>query len=175
MKILKILFLAVLTAAFVGCSDDDDGGNPVGGAADLVGTWNGTGVSYSGTTETTANGVTISADFVGEGYDYNYTVTFSENPNQVTSEGSYSIELTTTSGGQTITQNVENISFSEVGEWSISGDQLTVTSATGDPSTATIVELTANSLILNIVDVQTQNAGGTSVTSTTDSTFTFSK
>lgn len=174
MKIFKILFLALLTISVVSCGDDDDAGNDVGGSADLVGTWNGATVNYSGSTVTEANGVSITADFVGEGMNVDYTVTFTSDPNEVTSDGSYDIELTTTIAGQTTTQTVEGIVFTSNGEWLLDGDQLTIT-VDADTSTSTIVELTASSLILNIVDVQTFSANGSTSTTTTDSTLTFTR
>ncbi len=171
MKALKLILLAVITITFSACSNDDDSNNNTSEDS-ILGTWNGTSVMYTGTSEVTANGITITSNFEGVGYDYNFTVTFNENPNEVTSEGSYSIELTTTVQGQTITQNIENLNFSEVGEWELNNDELTVTN-NGEASTATIVELSETSLILNVVDVEMINQGGATSTVTTDSTFEF--
>ena len=174
MKILKILFLTVLTISIVSCGDDDDAGNDVGGSADLIGTWNAVSVNYTGTTVTEANGVSVQADFVGEGMNIDYTLNFTSNPNELTSDGSYDIELTTTILNETTTQTFTDIEFASTGEWLLDGDQMTVTSD-GVTNIVTVVELTATSLILNIVDVQTQTAGGTTITITTDSTLVYNR
>ena len=174
MKILKILFITVLTISIVSCGDDDDAGNDVGGSVDLIGTWNAVSVNYTGTTVTEANGVSIQADFVGEGMNIDYTLNFTSNPNELTSEGSYDIELTTTILNETTTQTFTDIEFASTGEWLLDGDQMTVT-ADGVTTIITVVELTATSLILNIIDVQTQNTGGATITITTDSTLVYNR
>ena len=77
MKILKLLSLAAMVVFFVSCSkDDDDDNNTENISADIVGTWTATDVDYYGTTTTSANGITTEADFTGEGYDINFTLTF---------------------------------------------------------------------------------------------------
>jgi hypothetical protein len=174
MKIFKILFLTILTISIVSCGDDDDAGNDVGGSADLVGTWNAVSVNYTGTTLTEANGLSIQADFVGEGMNIDYTLDFTSNPNELTSNGTYDIELTTTILDETTTQTFTNIEFASTGEWLLDGDQMTVT-ADGVTTVVTVVELTATSLILNIVDVQTQTTGEATITVTTDSTLIYNR
>ena len=103
-----------------------------------------------------------------------YTLTFTENPKKVVSDGSYSIELTTTVNGQSTTQNVENLELLSSGDWSINGNTLSIT-VDNETDDATIVELTNNNLVLNVVETETNTGSGFTVTSTTDVTLSFTK
>jgi hypothetical protein len=172
MKKLNILFIAF---AFIlaSCSSDDDSSSDTSG--DLVGTWIGQDVDYSGSTVTEIPGQdNLVADFVGEAYDVDYTLTFSENPNELVSEGSYSIELTTTTLGQTQVDNVENLEVLSDGTWSRTGDQLTIVS-NGETSTGTILELTDTSLIVEINEVQDISQQGFTITTTVNAITTFTR
>lgn len=140
---LKFLFLAILTVTLTACSGDDDAAADT--SASLIGAWIGQDVDYSGTTTTTVEGVSIDADFVGETFDVDFTLTFSEDPNEVVSEGSYGITLTTTIAGETTTQDIPNNAFASTGTWSRSGDTITI-SADGQTSELEITELTDSTL-----------------------------
>ncbi|MEM5566856.1 hypothetical protein WNY78_17170 [Psychroserpens sp. AS72] len=123
-KKLNFLFIA-LALVLTACSGDDDS-SPTNTSGDLLGTWIGQDVDYTGNSSKTVQGQSFDATFVGEAYDVDYTLTFTENPNEVLSDGSYSIELTTTSLGQTQVDNVENLEFLSNGTWSRTGNELTV-------------------------------------------------
>lgn len=148
MKNFKLLLLAFLAVSIVSCKSDDDsdgGGGDTSG--NLIGTWIGVDLDYSGSTTTTADGLPpITADFVGETTESDYTLTFSEEPNEVVSDGSYTIELTTTILGETQT-NTEDLDFFLTGTWTRDGNTLTI-SAEGRTEEYTIEELTDDSLIL---------------------------
>ncbi len=176
MKIFKLLFLSVLVSTMVACSSDDDSNDNGGGdtTGDLVATWVGETVNYTGTTVTEAQGQSITSEFVGTGYDVDYTLTFGENPNSISSTGSYSVELVTTTLGQTITQNIENLAWSNLGEWSRVGDEVTFT-LNGESDTMTITELTDTSLTFTAVVEQVIEQQGITATTTTNLTTTFSK
>jgi hypothetical protein len=175
MKKLSLLFIA-FTFVLTSCSSDDgdsSGNGDVSG--DIVGTWIGVDVDYSGSTVTQIPGAPdLVADFVGEAYDVDYTLTFSENPNELVSEGSYSIELTTTTLGQSQTDNVEDLEFLSDGTWDKVGDQLTVVS-NGETSTGTIVELTDTSLIVEIDQVQDISQQGFVINTTVNVITTFTR
>lgn len=172
MKIFKFIFLAVLTVSLVACDSDDDSTNNDTTNADLVGTWQGEDMDYSGTSETQAQGQTVTSSFVGEAIDVDYTLTFTEDPNMVTSNGSYGIELTTTSNGQTVTQTIDNLTFLETGVWTRTGNTLTIDSD-GEASAATIEQLTENALRIAVTEVETITQGDFSVTTTTNLVATF--
>ncbi len=173
MKIIKLFLFTTFLALTISCSKDDD--NPTtANNGNIVGVWKGTTVDYTGSTTTSGQGQTISADYVGEAYDVDYTLTFTENPKKVISDGSYSIELTTTINGQSTTQNVEGLEFLSSGDWNINGDTLSIT-VDNETDDATIMELTDTTLVLKAVETQTMNQGGFTVTSTTQVILSFTK
>ena len=167
MKLTK-LFLVFLLAIAVSCGDDDnetmtpvndDTPDEMDGSSDtmndntasIIGMWEVTSIDASGTSTAEIAGQTIVTDFVGEGMDLNYTVTFTEMPNEVAAEGDYNIELTTTIAGQSITETIPGILFIDSGNWEIEGDQITINSNDME-STATITTLTDTSLVIEITD-----------------------
>ncbi|HNP67214.1 MAG TPA: lipocalin family protein [Aequorivita sp.] len=173
MKIFKLILFTAFISLTISCSKDDN--NPaLENNGNIVGVWKGTTVDYSGATETSGQGQNISATFNGEGYDVDYTLTFTENPNKVVSDGSYSIELTTTANGQSTTQNIENLEFLSSGEWSMNGNTLNVT-VDNETDEITIVQLTDDTMVLKGQEVQTMSQGGFTVTSTTNIILTFTK
>ena len=175
MKIAKLLLIAVLVTTFVSCNNDDDNNPPPQNNADLIlGNWTGTGVDYSGTTVTEFLGQTITADFVGESFDHNYTLEVTENPNELTSGGTYSIELTTTIEGQSVTETVTGLTFLETGTWSIDGDQITVT-ANGETNTATIEELTETTLRISATQTEDLSQQGATITTTVTAVGTYTR
>ena len=178
MKILKLLFLSLFVSFAISCSSsDDDNGSSGSGEidAELVDTWIGTAVDYTGTTETEFNGVTLTADFVGEGFDIDYSINFTENPNEVTSDGSYSILLTTTIQGTSTEQTIPNLTFFETSTWEVNGDQITVSSNGAEPQTFTITELTETTLIIEGEQVTVQTQSGATVTTTVDLTAVYTR
>lgn len=173
MKIFKLLLFTAFISLTVSCSKDDDKPSQQNNG-DIVGVWKGTTVDYSGTTTTSGQGQTITAEYVGEAYDVDYTLTFTDNPKEVTSEGSYSIELTTTINGQSTTQNLEGLEFLSSGDWSINGNKLVI-NVNNDTDEASIVELSDNNLVLKGVENQTLSQGGFTVTSVTEVILSFTK
>ncbi|WAC02634.1 hypothetical protein N7U66_02810 [Lacinutrix neustonica] len=119
MKKLNVLLIALFLVLSACTSDDDTTDAPIASES-ILGTWIGQDVDYTGASTTTGQGQSINSTFVGEAYDVDYTLTFTEDPNQVVSNGSYSIELTTTTLGQTQTNTVENLEFLGNGSWSLS-------------------------------------------------------
>jgi hypothetical protein len=86
-------------------------------------------------------------------------VTFNQNPNKVTSQGSYTIALTTVTLGQSLTEDVTFTDFFGDGTWALNGKTLTVTNA-GVAQEATIVSQTSTKLVIAIDTEQTQDLGG---------------
>lgn len=170
LNLLCIAFALVLTA----CSSDDDGGTPANTSGDLLGTWIGVDVDYTGNSTTSAQGQTLESTFVGEAYDVDYMLTFTENPNEVVADGSYSIELTTTTLGQSQVDNIENLEFINDGTWSRVGDQLTIVNGEAT-SVGTIVELTDTMLRLAISQTDTQTQPDFEFTSTVNAVMTYTK
>lgn len=138
MKRLLILFLG-FSFTLTSCSSDDDGGNTIN--ANIVGTW-------------TLTKLNSESDFgfataTGQGKDYDATLTFNDQPNQVFGSGSVVLELTTYINGVAFTTTDEVISFEnqfETGQWELSGNELTL-SGQASEVTITVTKLTSNSLI----------------------------
>lgn len=155
-KLFMTLFIA---ATFVGCSSDDDGANDT--SASLVGTWNITSLDYSGESATEFMGQSQSATFVGVGENFDTSITFTENPNEYTSSGSYDVVLTTTINGVEDTTTTPVDDFQSEGDWERNGDSLLFdgelvsvdttipTGMTINMSEATILELTDTTLRLS--------------------------
>lgn len=133
------------------CSSDDNNNGSNISTAEIVGIWIGETVDYSGTGSTIFQGETITANFDGEGFAIDYTLTFTENPNNVVANGSYSVVLDYTINGQTEEQIIEDLEFLNNGTWNISGDMLTIVSE-GETSDVEILELTDSSLKLKLTE-----------------------
>lgn len=138
MKKLLILFVG-LSLTIMSCSSDDDGGNSINGS--IVGTW-----TLTKLTSDTDMGF---ATATGQGKNYDGTLTFNDQPNQVFGSGSVVLEITTYINGVALATTEEEISLEnqfETGQWELSGDQLTLSGA-GSSVTVTVLQLTSNSLI----------------------------
>jgi hypothetical protein len=170
MKITKLLLLSVAVMLF-SCGDDEEFQPTSQG---MVGAWQITAVDYKGTTTTSAQGMSIKADFTGTGKDMTLTTTFGASPNTVTTQGSYTIVLKTTVAGQTETEEypVEEI-FSD-GTWTLDGKTLSITDASGTEK-ATIIEQTSTSLKMKVDINETETQQGITVTTNVSGVYTFKK
>ena len=171
MKRLSFIIIT-LTLIFTSCNTESVDVPNV--SENIIGVWRGVGLDYSGKTVTDAQGQTITADFTGEAYDMDYTLTFKENPNAIVSEGNYSLKLTTTVLGQTSVQNLENIEFLEAESWTKTDNILSISSGNESYDYA-IIELTNSKLILSISTEENLSQQGVSVISTINATMTFSR
>ncbi len=143
---------------------------------DLVGTWAVTGIDYEGDSETVNQGTAITSTFVGEGFDMDLVIEFTQNPNEFKTSGDYSIKLTTTSQGQTYETDVTNNGFINDGEWTKSGNEITVTSTLNqEEQTATILELTETTLRIAWEFSEVTQLQDGSVTVNTMGEYTFTK
>src|SRR5690606_625917 len=164
------LFLLGVAVILFSCSDDD----PVPTSEGMLGTWVVTDINYKGSTTTSGFGMNIKSDFTGTGKDMDFTTTFSEDPNTVISEGSYTIVLKTTVLGQTET---EEVPFDEIitdGTWSLEGKTLTVVSG-GITQQATITKQSNSSLQMRIDINQTESEMDITVTTKIQAVYTFEK
>ncbi|HUR30007.1 MAG TPA: lipocalin family protein, partial [Saprospiraceae bacterium] len=91
-------------------------------ASDIVGEWNLTNIHSE-------NGYSIlfgdTSNYEFHGTAYNIETTFTENPNQFSSTGDYTFEVTTSTFGIPLTQTQTVSAFPGTGTWSINGDTLT--------------------------------------------------
>ena len=169
----KIVVPTFLIGLFISSCNEEENEPQTTNSA-IVGVWECVSLDYTGTTQTEFLGQSTNADFVGEANNIDFTYTISENPNIATSEGIYDVELTTTLLGITTTQTIENIAFDFVGSWSLSGSQMSVTND-GISQELTIIELTENSLILNILEEDSTTISDVTSITTIDLDIVFSK
>lgn len=170
MRITKLVLLC-LTVISWSCSEDED---PMPTSQGMVGTWAISNLEYKGTTTTSFEGGSLRADFTGTGKDMDLTTSFSANPNNVTSAGSYTIVLKTTMMGQTTTQEMMMDQVVTDGTWTLSGRDLTITND-GIPQTATIVDQTSTTLKLKVDVNQSETDQGITVSTKVQATYTFTK
>jgi len=170
MKNPKLLLLSLAVLLF-SCSEEDDP-KPVDG---LIGAWSVTALDYQGTTITTVMATSIISTFTGVAKNMDMTVTFNQNPNTVTSEGSYTIALTTITLGQSITEDFTFNDFIADGTWTVNDKTLTVTNA-GVAQEATIVSQTSTTLVLAVETEQSQDLAGVgSVVTSIEGVYTLTK
>ncbi len=174
MKNLKFLFLALTLVAMTSCSSDDDDSTPTNDVSgELLGTWIGVAVDYTSSSTTEFQGQSFTTTGVGRGYNVDYTVTFAE-PNMLTAEGSYSVELTSTTAGQTQTQNIEDLEFASDGTWTRTGNQLVFVNDSVE-QTNTITELTATTMTLTSNQTETIVQDGFTYVTVIDLVATYSR
>ncbi|MEL0456292.1 hypothetical protein WJN01_08650 [Flavobacteriaceae bacterium SZ-1-7] len=171
MKKLNLFFVA-LALIITSCTEDGDPIPQISG--DIVGIWDMVDYTYTGQTVTTAQGQTLKSDFTGEAYNMNYTITFEENPNNLISMGSFSLKLTTTTLGQTSTQNIDNIEGLVTGTWEMVNGEI-ITNANGDQGKMKIEELTESSLVLSIAEKQDLSQSGVSIIADIDAVLFFER
>lgn len=142
MKITRYLFVS-LGVILLACHNEKDP------EPSLAGAWAITAVDYKETASVTVEGVTQKAEFTGIGKNFTLTTTFRTNPNTVTNEGSYMLELKTSMMGQpaTLEETVDETVWP--GTWTLDGTKLTVVSG-DDQQNGTILELTGTTLKLKI-------------------------
>ena len=170
MKITKVL-LFCLAIIFLSCSEDED---PMPTSQAMVGEWAISSLDYKGSTTTSYEGASLTANFTGTGKDMDLTTIFSENPNTVTSAGSYTIVLTTSMMGQTTTDEMTMEEVVTDGTWTLNGRDLTITNNLGS-QTATIVEQTSTKLRIRLDVDQSESDQGITVTTKVQATYTFTK
>ena len=174
MNKFKILLILTLAVTLFSCGSDDDN-NVTSPNADLLGTWNGT--SIDGTSNGTIEEDGIRIPFTGTytGSNINYSLTFTENPNNITSEGTFDALGTIMIVGQTFLENLPGETFldSTTATWTRSGGILTI-SDEGTPDTYIMI-ITENTMTLTISITETVVDEGVTTTSTRDLTASFTK
>ncbi|WP_116772446.1 hypothetical protein [Maribacter litoralis] len=146
-KIFFSTLLSVFALAFTSCSNDEDAVTNAS-EAEIVGTWNLTALeTKDGRSDTNFDGTSIPTTFTAVGKDFDTVVTFSENPNIVTSEGSYTTVVTTTVMGETSTDEETGEDFFESDEWRLDGSTLYFGSGEEEVG-FTITELTDSKMSL---------------------------
>lgn len=163
MKIKNTLFFLSLCCIvlFSSCgSEDEDGISPT--ADNIQGSWTVTDLEYQGTSTTEIPDFpALTSSFTGVAINSDFTMTLDES--NISTSGSYDVELTTTFLGQSSTSTIpgSDLPFGASGAWNLNGDQLTITPTTGEPATFTIANMTDNSFQLkfDVVNIITEDDG----------------
>ncbi len=133
--------------AFSACSSDD-GDDPDPTPVDqVVGTWNVVSLVSEGSGSVSGWGVTIRADYNGVGSNLNCNLVITENPNKITSNGTFDMTLSitytpddyTNDLGLPRTKNLTTLPFVADGTWSRSGSNLIYTIDEEDVVAGTII------------------------------------
>lgn len=162
MKIKHFFFLLSI-AIITSCNQNDGINLNAAGSSDLLGTWNVTAQRIeNGMSETTVAGQTISSSFESYGKDFNFTYVFSESPNTVVAQGTYTSVNTTTIAGQTMTQEIpaSSIDGLDSGTWIFGTDRITLTDNSAYTSVGYIEEFTSTKLTLRFDVDETIDQGG---------------
>ena len=155
----RLIVLALITISITNCKKDE------ASFENLVGQWRMTDIHNDDGVSTTAG---IVSTYSYHGTEYNTITTFTENPNEFSSTGSYTFEITHIILGIPFTDEIEVPAISETGEWSIDGDIITQVLA-GVSNSAVILELNGTTMRLREdVDI---NLNGTHNKATVFTTF----
>ncbi len=175
-KLGLVLFLAC-TTFLTSCSNDDDASAIVIDEALIIGEWDLTDFkTENGRTVTNALGETITAEYSSTGRDYNAQLTFSENPKTFLSSGGYTAIVTTTTFGQTVTEEqVIPGDFISGGSWRVENNQLIVTDINDNDTAFSVLSQSDDTLIIRHDLNQVIDILGVSVTTTGVVTYTLNK
>ncbi|MCB4808992.1 lipocalin family protein [Tamlana sp. 62-3] len=170
----KIVVLFVVLSSFLwSCSGDSENGSNQD-IDDLVGTWVAQNIETTGTATFEVLDQNITAPITGEGYDVDFSLTFSENPNNYTTEGSFGLEISITYLFQTMSERIDDQEFLGSGTWSKDGNVLTIVE-NGETTVLTISELTNTSLVLTAQETETITEDGITYESEFDLEVSFIK
>jgi hypothetical protein len=164
-QLFNVMALAFLVIGLASCSKDDV--TPSGGD-ELTGNWKLASYTYSGTGTTTFAGTTTTVDYNAVGKNMNSFVEFKENPNEYSSMGSFDLELTVTTGGQTTTSTYPFSGDFDDGTWEKNGNTLSIANKNGEMIEGTIVELSGNSLKLTYEFTTTDTQNGVTTVQNVD-------
>jgi len=173
-KQFPLFLLFAVTVILSSCSKDNN--EEINATeASLIGTWNLTALETNdGRAVTIIEGESVVSDFTAVGKDFDSVIVFSENPQIVTSEGSYTTVLTTTVMGQTTTQEEPGENFFESDEWRLDGNLLYF--RTGEEEIAlTIIALSDSEITLRYTIDETIDALGTTISVKATYNMTLSK
>ncbi|WP_237275687.1 hypothetical protein [Tenacibaculum ovolyticum] len=183
----KLILLFVLSIAFISCSDSDDYDTVNIQKSDLVGKWK--LVAQTSKTKQTIvkKGVSTTSYINGLGKDFNFTITFIENPNTSTTQGVYTLvstnvipsqsfntlgETNTTFGQSNTTQDQSGITqethlntidgFDSI-NWSLNGGNISLLSRDNKSIPVQVIGFTGATLKLRVKFDETQKFSNSTI------------
>ncbi|WP_215226183.1 lipocalin-like domain-containing protein [Echinicola shivajiensis] len=169
MKYFTKLLLFAFVVFLFSCTNDETPSSD----NSVVGTWDLTGMVYTGTSTTTFEEMEFPSSFEGMATDMDCSLEFKDSPQTFVSEGSYTINLKTEIFGQVSEYNLRMEGFMESGPYELKDGQLIVTPSDGVPDAAKIVSLTDNEMVLTYAETMEQSMDGAVNSTTIDGIFTF--
>ena len=166
MKNKLLILIITFSFFFIACDSNEDPIINIS-SVDLIGTWNVTSQTIeNGSINYTVDGETISVTYSARAEDLDFTISFSENPNIITADGSYTFIVTTTFMGQTNTDEIEAVSIDglDSGNWSLTNNTIKVTETNGDAGLLTITEYAGNILKLKAIINESETIDGETLT-----------
>ncbi|WP_338790691.1 lipocalin family protein [Bernardetia sp. MNP-M8] len=163
---LNWLFLLIISAVFLtSCGDEEEESEDNLG---VVGTWNLVSLKYNSVTTITYDaGPVLNNATVAEAVDTDLRLTFNAN-NTYTTEGDYSIKIAPDiEDGEDLAVIIDYQNFFGTGTWKKEGNELIFNESElsgRQVGSNTIIELTANRMVIDIEFTQRQQQqGGTAV------------
>ena len=124
----KILLMITAILFLTGCESNDTPNSLLLSSADLIGNWNLTSQTIEdGALTVISDGQTITATYAGYAKDIDMIFSFTENPNEVTLDGRYTLVNTISILGQDQIEEEVILSDSETSNWSLDNNVLTIT------------------------------------------------
>lgn len=165
---LNWLFLLLLSTVFLTSCGDEEEEEQATENLGIVGAWNLKSFEYSGNTKIVYDaGPVINSPFVAKAVQTDLTLTFNAN-NTYTTEGDYAVEIAPDiEDGEDLAITMEYQNFFGEGTWKKEGNQLIFNEGElsgNQVGTSTIVELTANKMVVDITfTVEQAEQGATSI------------
>lgn len=162
MKLVRLLSLFFIII-FTSCSSDD---SLVVATENLPGSWNLQQFDTELTTTFNVLGLPVSSRSNAIAEDIDVQITFSENPNTVVTNGSYTLVITTTVLDESQTEEITTTDQILAGTWTVNGNEVTISSTVPDTEpdfqniTYRIIELTENRLQMRANFETTQTIEG---------------
>jgi len=127
-KDMKKILFAITILIFVSCMDNEENINPV--VSDFIGTWNLTSLEIVGNNTVSYDNISYTTMTTNFGKDFDFTITFSENPNEYTTTGKFTSVLEYEESSLIGLQNQEYEVTAEEsldsGTWAIEDNKLTI-------------------------------------------------
>jgi hypothetical protein len=165
---IPVLVLFVLSS----CGKEDT--QPVGNG--IEGEWQLTAIEYKETETSQSDGQNIVSENHGTGTDMDLHLSILEDPDVLSTEGEYWIDLTTSFFGQPVVSRVpDNGFFPSSGSWQFTDGTLTVVPEAGSTKVLEVQEVNTKRLILTLEESFAFNGTEGTFLKTRTGTYTFER